>query len=119
MKINGYDVKESKDLTYRFSTSDDRDLENNLIPEGYPVFVHIKDCAIYNDNGKTFFDTSSARPISIIYLDTYYGMGVFKSRKSLSGIYINGQLVNEYDQSTLYFAYNGKVFVGSLRTLLK
>lgn len=117
MKINGYDVKENKTLTYRFSTKDDLDMEGNEIPEGYPIFIHLNDCQIKNDGKKNFYDTLSATPIPIVYLDTYYGMGKFKSRNSVNGIYIDNQLVYQYDQATLYFAYNGKVYTGSLRVL--
>lgn len=119
MKINGYTVKENPALTYRFSTKDDIDLEGNTIPEGYPVFIYLKDCEIKNDSKRVFYDTFSADPIPIIYLDNYYGMGTFKTRNSINGIYIDGKLVYEYNQATLYFAYNGKVYTGSLRTLPK
>lgn len=117
MKINGYDVKENKNLTYRFSTKDDLDLEGNQIPDGYPVFIYLNECEINESGKKTFYNTLKATPIPIIYLDSYYGVGKFKSRHSFDGIYVDGQLVYEYDQATLYFSYNGKVYTGSLRTL--
>lgn len=119
MRLEGYDVKENPNLTFRNATEKDKDIEGNSIPEGYFVFVKLKDCKIeYTEDGKQFYNSIDAPVIPIVYIDYYYGMGEFKKRRQPEGIEIDEQIVTEYNQAPLYFAYSGKVYVGSLRTLL-
>lgn len=118
MRIEGYEVKENPNLTFRMSNSKDEDIENNPVPKDHVVFVRLEDCKIEEEKGRQFYDADSAKAIPILYIDNYYGMGEFKIRKVMKGTYIDDELVYEYYQAPLYFAYNGKVYIGSLKTLL-
>lgn len=117
MRLEGYEVKENPNLTFRLANDKDRDIEGNKVSSDCIVFIHLDDCKITENNGKRFYDSDSATAIPISYLDTYYGMGKFKNRRVMKGVNIDGQLVYDYYQAPLYFAYNGKVYVGSLKTL--
>ena len=118
MKLEGYNVILNNNLTFRMADKDDVDLDGNPIPNDYVVFVHLNDCQVYEENGKQFFDSSSAIAIPIQYLSSWYGIGKFTNRKFLKGTEIDGKIVTEYKQASIYFAYNGKVYVGSIRSLI-
>lgn len=115
MRIEGYDVKPNENLTFRFANENDRDIDGNQIPNDFVVFVKKKDCKVCEQNGKLYYDIENAPIVPMFYIDSYYGMGEFKTRRAIKGIKVNDQLVYEYKQATLYFAYNGMVYIGSIK----
>jgi hypothetical protein len=118
LHLEGYDVKLNEHITFRMANGKDKDIEGNIVPDGYNVFVKIGDCNVREEEGKRFFDTENAPAIPVLYVDCWYGMGEFKHRKAEKGIEIDGQFVYEYEQAPMYFAYNGLVYVGSVKNLL-
>jgi hypothetical protein len=118
LQLEGYQVKLNENITFRPSNENDKDLEENIIPNGYTTFVKIHDCKITEIDGKRFYDSTNASAIPIIYIDSWYGIGEFKKRTSEKGIEIDGIFVYEYEQAPIYFSYNGKVYVGSIKNLL-
>ena len=119
MKLEGYDVILNKNMTYRFSDGNDKDINGDPIPDGYIVFIRLSDCKIVDDgNGRTYYDCESSPIIPIEYLDSWYGVGETKRKKVTKPINIDDQLVNEYNHSTIYFAYNGMVYTGSLNEII-
>lgn len=119
MKLYGYYVKENPKLTYRFSKDGDVDNEGNPVPDGYPIFIHLNDCKVINDGTRSYYDTDDAKAIPVIYLGMDYAIGEFNKRHTINGVNVDGQIVYEYNQATLYFVHEGKVYVGSFKTNLE
>lgn len=118
MVIEGYDAKLNENLTFRLSNENDKDINGSPVPANVFVFIKLSDCKTFESDGKLYYDTDSAPAIPILYIDTYYGMGEFKTRKTVKGIKLNQEIVYEYKQSTMYFAHNGMVYTASIQNTI-
>lgn len=118
MKIEGYNVVLNKNITFRSANGSDVNLDGSIVPDGYIVFVKIEDCKVNNENGRQYYNSENSPAIPLLYLESWYGMGQFKTRKTFKGIEIEGKFVNEYEQAPMYFAFNGLVYIGSLKNII-
>lgn len=117
MLLEGYDVILNNNITYRFANGNDKDMEGEFIPEGYIVFIKLDNCEIKQIDGKSFYDCENSPIIPLYYFNSWYGIGESKKRSVKKPIEVQKQFVNEYQHSTMYFAYNGMVYTGSYNSI--
>lgn len=122
MRLDGNEVIFSKTIGFRYGNpAIDRNIDGVPVESNYVSFVHINDCEIYEKEEKKYYNPENASCIPISHGGTNYGYGAWKKRKSSRGIWVRQDieskcvLVHEYAQCTVYYAYKGKVYTGSIR----
>lgn len=116
MYLKGIKVKKRSDLGWRRGNPEkDFDLDGNPVQSNYVSIVRIKDCRIYDKDGRNYYDANEAPSIPIGYGGTYYGYGPMEIRTSQRGVYIGEEWRHIYQQATAYFVQDGKVYSGSIK----
>jgi len=101
--MKGIDVKEAQHIGWRHGDpSRDKDLDGRPIQSNYVVFVYIKDCVLYEQDGWTRYDPKNAPAIPVAHGGTYYAYG--KTRKSSRG----------YETVPMYFCKDARVYTGTI-----
>lgn len=116
MRIDGIEVKKRNDLGYRPGNPEiDENLEGEPVKPNYVSFVRIKDCKVYEEDNRWYYEPKDAPCIPVSHGGTYYGYGKTNIRSSKLGIWINGELHYNYQQVTVYFARKGYVYTGTIQ----
>ena len=120
MKWNGVEVRLAKHLGWRNSDpTKDVDLDGDPVESNYVSIVRIKDCRLYEKDGKTYYDPKNAPSIPINYGGTNYGYGKKRIKASETGIWIGDKIYHNYMTIPMYVVYDGKVYQGAIRRPLK
>ncbi|MFW5962336.1 MAG: hypothetical protein ACOCQR_01860 [bacterium] len=117
MRLEGIEVKKRRDLGFRNADPQkDKTVFGEPIENGYAVFVKIKDCEQYEKDGHRYYKAKEVDCLPITgHGGTYYAFAPWKKRKSKYGVKIDGKVYYEYYQCTVYFAYKGQVYTGSIK----
>lgn len=103
MRIKGVDVKEAPHIGWRQADpSRDKNLRGEPIPSNYVVFVYIKDCMLYEKDGRTYYNPENAPAIPVVHGGTYYAYG--RERQSKRG----------YKTVPMYFCRDAYVYTGTI-----
>lgn len=101
---NGTKLRKSSTLGYRMSSPVDRDLDGNPMESCHVAIVYLRDCDIYEKNGKTYYKPVPEIPcIPMNHGGTYYGYG-------------KPMVTDRYTERRMYLVDSGKVYTGMIRT---
>lgn len=125
MLLKGRKTRISTTVGFRMGDpTRDNDLHGKPIDKNHCVFVKIKDCRVYEEDGKKIYDPIPAKAIPANNGGTYYAYGKWKKRTSPDGRYVSdgngGQVfAYVYEQQTTYFAHDAKVYTAVKNRMLK
>jgi hypothetical protein len=120
MKHNGLTFRKNRRYGFRLSDpTKDFDSYGRPVERNYVSFVRIKECEIYERDGRKYYNAENAKSISVVHGGTNYGYGVWKHRNTARGKWIRNDqeemvYVYEYMQCTVYLAIDGVVYTSSL-----
>jgi hypothetical protein len=104
MMLKGIQVRLNRTIGFRDSDpARDVDLRGQPVPSNYVAFVRIKDCRLFERDGRRTYDATAARSIPVNHGATYYGYG--KRRAHRGG----------YETIAVYMAHKGFVYTGTIR----
>jgi len=122
MKFDGIECQRVRHIGFRDSKEGDLDCDGEQIAKHYCVFVYIKQCRTYEEDGRKYYDSSEAPNIPADNGATNYAYG--KTRKRSSGwkylwiayerkwVYVP---FLDYYTTPYYVAYDGVVYRGTIR----
>lgn len=128
MILDGIKCVESKAYGWRHGDpTRDVDRNGNPVQNNYIVIVRIKDCRLYEKDGKKFYDPLNApQAFKLAYGGTYYGYGEPKTIKDGLGRWVgvsvkdvNGFSKTEkvwlcsYIKTPMYFVRKGRIYIGA------
>lgn len=124
MRHDGMNFTRTRRLGFRQSDpTKDFNLHGEPVESNYVSIVRIKDCRIYDRDGCSYYDATSAPSIPIAHGGTYYGYGGWKKRKSTMGKWLQDkpgtpiEYVYEYYQCTVYLVNDGFVYTHSIQRI--
>jgi len=127
LKIKGHDCREAKHLGWREADSKrDKNLRGEPMHDGYVAIVRIKDCRLYEEDGRDFYDSKDAPAIPINHGATSYGYGKASERKGKRWVY-DGKygdkrkwvLVSRYKTTPFYAVRDAIVYQGTIHNPIR
>lgn len=120
MRFDGIECQRARHIGFRDSKPGDVDTYGEQIRKYYCVFVYIKKCRIYEENGKKYYDSSEAPNIPACNGASNYAYGKTRKRKQFKYFWVDYEKrkvcvpVWEYYTTPYYVAYDGMVYRGSI-----
>lgn len=115
MKLKGFDVSLARHIGFRESKEGDLDLDGNSMKGQGVAFVYIKDCRLYEKDGRQYYDASEAPAIPGSHGATYYMYGAIRKKVDGRPIQRDGKIYYEYWTCPVYFAHDGRVYAGTCK----
>lgn len=124
MRLEGIDCHEAKHLGFRESDpTKDFDRDGRPIEHNYVSIVRIKDCKLYTEDDKEYYNPDDAPSIPINHGGTSYGYGNRRTNNRYAWIYdrnTNMQyLVTKYETTPFYAVRKGRVYQGTIKQLIR
>jgi len=120
MKWDGIQLQRARHLGWRESDpKKDFDRDGEPVESNYVAIVRIKDCKIYEKDGRRYYDARGAPSIPINHGGTNYGYGKWRKRYAQMGVWIDGKLYHDYYTVPMYVVYDAKVYQGTIRHVPK
>ena len=124
MKIEGIDCREAIHLGFRHGDpTKDFDRDGRPVKSNYVVIVRLKDCELYEEDGKSFYNPDNAPSIPINHGATFYGYGKRRMNNRYAWIYDRNTnmyyLVSKYETTPFYAVKKGRVYQGTIKHLIR
>lgn len=122
MRFKGHEFSRANTIGFRNAKEGEKDLYGDPIESNHIVAVRIKDCRLYEKNGRNYYDAKEAPMMANCagHSRTNMFYGPMKRRKSSWGKWFRGEdgeakLHYEYFQTTVYLALNGMTWKASIQ----
>jgi len=123
--FKGVKTRKANHLGWRHADpSRDKNLRGQPIEENYIVIVRIKECRLYEEDGKDMYDPKDAPAIPQVHSRTNASYGKSRTRNGRAWFYESGLrevqvVVSKYISTPYYYVHSGVVYQGTVRKAIR